>query len=201
MSEMQMGLGSIGTFAAGWTVMLIAMMLPSATPLIYEFARNAEGRRGWQAATAVLGASYLGVWLAFGVVCYVLYSAAGMPWSSQERIGGMALVIAGVYAFTPVKRACDAWCRELRALRGALPFNLMRSAVVAGLRYAMSCVGCHAALMLAVVLIGMSNVGWMIALTTVMLVYRLAPAPTRRWSQLAISSALVAVGVLYVIGG
>ena len=61
--DMTMGLGSIGPFVAGWSVMMAAMMLPSAMPLVFEFARNAEGRRSWQAATALLGVTYLSLWL------------------------------------------------------------------------------------------------------------------------------------------
>ena len=51
---------------------------------MFEFARNAERRRGWRVATALLGMTYLGVWLAFGVVCYVLYNAFGMPWPGSQ---------------------------------------------------------------------------------------------------------------------
>ena len=80
MDDMAMGLGSFGPFVASWAVMMTAMMLPSAIPLVFEFAQNTERRRGWQAATALLGATYLGMWLAFGVVCYMLYNAVGMPW-------------------------------------------------------------------------------------------------------------------------
>jgi predicted metal-binding membrane protein len=61
MDDMTMGLGSIDAFIAGWTVMMAAMMLFSAMPLVFEFARNAQGRRGWQAATALLGVTYLSV--------------------------------------------------------------------------------------------------------------------------------------------
>jgi predicted metal-binding membrane protein len=75
------------------------------------------------------------VWLAFGVVCYALYNAVGMPWPNQGLVGGAALVVAGLYALTPLKRATEAWCRELGALHGPLPFNLMRSAIVSGGRY------------------------------------------------------------------
>jgi predicted metal-binding membrane protein len=199
MDDMTIGLGSIGPFIASWVVMMAAMMLPSATPLVFEFARNAEGRRGWQAATALLGVTYLGVWLVFGVVCYALYNAVGMPWPNQGLIGGAALVIAGLYALTPVKRASEAWCRELCALHGPLPFNLVRSAVVAGARYGLSCLGCSAGLMLAMVLIGMSNLVWMIVLAAVISTYKLAPAPTLRW-RLALSAAVVALGVLYTTG-
>jgi predicted metal-binding membrane protein len=200
MDDMTMGLGSMGPFVAGWAVMMAAMMLPSATPLVFEFARNAEGRRGWQAATALLGATYLGVWLAFGVVCYALYNAVGMPWPNQGLVGGGALVIAGLYGLTPIKRASEAWCRELCALHGSLPFDLMRSAVVAGTRYGLSCLGCSAGLMVAMVLIGMSNLVWMIVLAAVVLVYKVAPVPTPR-SVVALSVALVALGVLYAVAG
>ncbi len=198
MDDMTMGLGSIGPFVAGWGVMMAAMMLPSATPLVFEFARNAEGRRGWVAATALLGVTYLGLWLAFGVASYALYNAVGMPWPNQRLIGGAALVIAGLYALTPVKRASEARCRELCALHGPLPFNLMRSAVVVGARYGLSCLGCSAGLMLAMVLIGMSSLVWMTVLAAVVLVYKLAPAPTPRW-MLALSVLMVALGVLYAV--
>ena len=196
MDDMTMGLGPVGAFAAGWAVMMAAMMFPSATPLVFEFARNAEGRRGWQAATALLGVTYLGIWLAFGVACYVVYNVVGMPWPNQGLVGGVALILAGLYALTPLKRATEARCRELCALHGPLPFNLMRSAVVAGGRYGLSCLGCSAGLMLAIVLIGLSNLTWMIALTSVLLIYKLVPAPTLRWS-LALSAAVVGLGVLY----
>jgi predicted metal-binding membrane protein len=200
MDDMTMGLGSMGPFVAAWTVMMAAMMLPSATPLVFEFARNAEGRRGWQAASALLGVAYLGVWLAFGLVCYALYNAVGMPWPNQGLVGGAALVIAGLYALTPLKRASEARCRELCALHVSLPFNLMRSAVVVGIRYGLSCLGCSAGLMVAMVLIGMSNLVWMIVLAAGVLVYKVAPALTPR-SMVALSVALVALGVLYAVAG
>lgn len=199
MNDMTIGFGSFGPFVVTWTVMMAAMMIPSATPLVFEFARNAEGRRGWRAATALLGATYLGVWLAFGVACYALYSILGMPWPNQGLIGGGALVLAGLYALTPIKRASEAWCRERCALHGPLPFNLARSAVVVGGRYGLSCLGCSAGLMVAMVLIGLSNLVWMIALTAVILIYKLAPAPTPRW-MVALSVALVALGILYAVG-
>jgi predicted metal-binding membrane protein len=196
MDNMTMGLGPLGPFAVAWTVMMVAMMFPSALPLMFEFARNAERRRGWRAATALLGVTYLGVWLAFGVVCYVLYNALDMPWPNQVVVGGAALIIAGLYALTPLKRASEARCRELCAVHGPLPFNLMHSAVVAGGRYGLSCLGCSAGLMVAMVLIGISNLLWMIALTGLILIYKLAPASTLRRAS-ALSAAVVVLGILY----
>jgi len=196
MDDMTMGLGPIGPFAVAWTVMMAAMMLPSALPLMFEFARNAERRRGWRVATTLLGTTYLGVWLAFGVVCYLVYYALGMPWPNQTLVGGAALVLAGLYALSPIKRASEARCRELCAVHGPLPFNLMRSAIVAGGRYGLSCLGCSAGLMVAMVLIGLSSLLWMIALTALVLIYKLAPVATFRW-RVALSAAVIFLGVLY----
>jgi len=198
MAGMDMGLGPIESFAATWVVMMAAMMLPSAIPVVLEFARTAEGRRGWQVATGVLAVTYLGVWLMFGVVCYAIYTAARMPWPNQGVIVGLALALAGVYSVSPIKRASQARCRELCALHGPLPFNLMRSAAVAGARYGLSCLGCSAALMMAMVLIGMSSLGWAVILGIVVLIYKLAP-PLRMRYELVLSLALVALGVAYLI--
>jgi len=73
----------------------------------------------------------------------------------------------------------------------------MRSAAVAGARYGVSCLGCSAALMVAMVLIGMSSLWWAVILGIVVLTYKLAP-PLRLGYELALSLALVALGVAYV---
>jgi len=198
MDGMDMGLGSIESFATTWVVMMAAMMLPSAIPVVLEFARTAERRRGWQVATGVLAVTYLGVWLVFGVVCYAVYTALRMPWPNQALVVGLALALAGAYSASPIKRASQARCRELCALHGPLPFSLMRSAVVAGARYGVSCLGCSAALMVAMVLLGMSSLWWAVILSIVILIYKLAP-PLRMRYELVLSAALVAFGVAYVI--
>ena len=200
MGAMGMGLGSVQSFATTWVVMMAAMMLPSALPLVFQFAMNSEGRRGWRAATGVLGLSYLLVWLLFGLVCYALYRAVHMPWSDQRLIGGLALVAAATYGLTPVKRASEARCRELCALHRALPFNLVRSGVVVGARYGLSCLGCSAALMVATVLIGTASLGWMALVGGFILVYKLAPPFAPRY-QMLMSGTIAAFGVVYMISG
>ena len=88
--DMAMGWGSLQSFATTWLVMMAAMMLPSALPLVYEFAHHSEGRRGWQVATAALGVAYLSVWLVFGLLCYAVYRAVNMPWPDQHLIAHFA---------------------------------------------------------------------------------------------------------------
>src|SRR5438046_8066393 len=197
-SRSMAGMGPIESFATTWVVRMAAMMLPSAIPVVLEFARTAERRRGWPVATGVLAGTYLAVWLVFGVVCYGLYTAMRMPWPSQRVVVGLTLALAGVYSFSPIKRASQARCRELCALHGPLPFNVMRSAAVAGVRYGLSCLGCSAALMVAMVLLGMSSLWWAVILGIVVLIYKFAP-PLRMRYELVLSAALVAFGVAYVM--
>ena len=190
--------GTLGFYISTWVVMMAAMMLPSAIPVVLEFARTAEGRRGWPVATGVLAVTYLGVWLIFGVVCYAIYTTARMPWPNQPMVAGLALALAGVYSVSPIKRASQARCRELCALHGPLPFNLMRNAAVVGTRYGVSCLGCSAALMVAMVLIGMTSLWWGVILGIVVLIYKLAP-PLRMRYELVLSTAMVALGVAYLM--
>ena len=200
MEGMDMGLGPLESFAVTWVVMMAAMMLPSAIPVVVEFARTAERRRRWQLATAVLVATYLGVWLMFGMMSYALYTALKMPWPNQPVVVGLSLALAGVYSISPIKRASQARCHELCALHGPLPFNLMRSAAVVGLRYGVSCLGCSAALMVAMVLLGMASLWWVVFLSIVVLIYKFAPPLAWRY-ELVLSAALVALGVAYVMMG
>jgi predicted metal-binding membrane protein len=193
---MGMEMRSLESFVASWTVMMAAMMLPSALPLVYEFARRSEGRRRWQAATGVLAVTYLSVWLAFGVACYLLLSGWQVLQADHGRVGGVALALAGVYGLTSIKAASEARCRELCSLHGSLPFGLMRSAMIAGARYGLSCVGCSAGLMIAMAIIGMSDLVWAAILTSVVLVYKLTPAPSMRRTWW-LSAALLAMAILY----
>src|SRR5207244_13265337 len=132
------------------------------------------------------------------LVWYAISAAARMPWPNQPMVVGLARALAGVYSGSPIKRASQARCRELCALHGPLPFNLMRSAAVAGARYGLSCLGCSAALMVAMVLIGMSSLWWAVTLGIVVLIYKVAP-PLRMRYELVLSTALVAFGVAYAM--
>ena len=175
-------------------------MLPSAIPVVLEFARTTERRRGWPVATGVIAVTYLGVWLLFGVVCYAIYTATGMPWPRQAVVVGLALALAGVYSVSPIKRASQARCYELCALHGPLPFDVMRSAALTGARYGLSCLGCSAALMIAMVLLGMSSLWWAVLLGLVVLSYKVVPPLPMRY-EVVLSAALVALGAAYVMMG
>lgn len=197
---MAMGLGPPAAFAGTWALMMAAMMLPSALPFFAGFARDFGRRRGWQPATLLLGAAYLAVWLCFGIAAYALYTLLRVPWPEQRLAGGLLLVLAAVYALTPLKRAAQARCHELCALHGPLPFSLTRSAALAGVKYGVSCVACTAGLMLAMLVVGMASLLWATIIGVLVLVYKLAPPPTLRW-ELALSVLIAGLGIVYKLTG
>ena len=195
-----MGQGPPGSFAIAWTLMMAAMMLPSALPLMYRFGEGVQRRRRWVFGVAVLGGTYLAVWVGFGLILYLAYTAVGMPWPEQPVVGAAAIGVAAIYGVTPLKRAAQARCRELCALHEPLPFNVLRAGAAAGLRYGVSCLGCNGLLMAAMVAVGMTNLAWAVLVSVLAVLYRLVPMPGLRYEVL-VSVGLASVAVVYLLTG
>src|SRR5437763_208658 len=120
-----------------------------------------------------------------------------MPWPNEATVAGLALALAGIYSVSPIKRASQDRCREMCVVHGPLRFKLMRSDAVVGVRYCCSWLGGGAALMVVMVLVGMSSLWWGVILGIVVLIYKLAP-PLRLRYELVLSLALVALAVAYI---
>ena len=121
---MEMGLTmgmSAGLFIAIWVVMMIAMMFPTAAPMILMFTAVYAGKRQKSQAfvpTWVFVSAYLLIWSLFGLVVYPLALGAERlagqsMWlmTNAPRIGGVLLVVAGLYQLSPLKRLCLSKCR------------------------------------------------------------------------------------------
>jgi predicted metal-binding membrane protein len=165
--------------------------------MVCRFGQEVEGRRHRLAATALMATTYLAVWLAFGVLVYIAYTALRMPWPSQRIAGAVAIGLAALYGLTPLKRAAQARCRELCALHEPLPFDVLRAGGVAGFRYGVSCLGCNAFLMVAMPAVGMTNLAWAAVVAGLAVLYRVIPRPGRRYEFL-VSAALAAGAVAYL---
>lgn len=164
-------------FVAGWTLMVIAMMLPGSLPLINLFSRMASGRSGRAGLVARLIIGYLGVWAIFGGAAflgdvYVHGAVAHFPPAADasQWIGVTILLLAGVYQVTPLKDMCLTKCRSpylflAEHWRGKTP---SRDALALGARHGLFCVGCCWTLMLLMFAIGGVHLGWMLALGAVM---------------------------------
>jgi predicted metal-binding membrane protein len=196
-----MGLGPSGEFTAYWALMMAAMMLPSTLPLVSGFAA-AQAKRSWPAGAAVMLISYVAVWVAFGVAAYAVYQAvmaAGLPqlWHGQALLAGIAIATAGAYSLTPLQRACRERCRAICIEEGGASRGVVGAGVVRGLRYGLACVGCSAALMVALLLIGVASVAWMVIVAALVVIYKLVAPSTRL--DVAIATLLVAAGAWIAI--
>jgi predicted metal-binding membrane protein len=166
-----MGRGMIG-FLGVWTLMMAAMMLPSLAPVARLYTA-AMPRRALLRTTG-LAVGYLSVWAALGVVAFVL--ARGADRLARDRPGAAPwvaaalLAVAGVYQLTPLKDRCLHRCRSpLGLLLGLGRFAGPLRDVRAGVWHGGYCAGCCWALMLALLVLGMMDVAWMVALAVVIL--------------------------------
>jgi len=166
-------------FVGAWTVMTVAMMLPTSVPLVATFDTIAGARPNRAQLVALVIAGYLAAWTLVGVFVYAAILsaqrlAAASPWlMSHPAVGAAALLLlAGAYQFTPLKHRCLDKCRS------PLAFVLShwhgehdrRSALQLGAHHGLFCVGCCWALMLLMFAIGAGNFGWMLLLAAVMAV-------------------------------
>lgn len=176
---------------AMWWVMMIAMMTPSATPLVLLYGlvlkRHAVPGKNVYAPSLLLLAGYLAVWLAFSIAAAALEKAlepAGlisgmMLWSRSAWLSASVLAAAGLYQFSPLKQACLVQCRApARFLTEHWRPGLVGSFML-GVRHGAFCVGCCWMLMALLFVGGVMNLIWIAALTAAVLVEKLLPAGAR----------------------
>jgi len=183
---------------AMWAVMMLAMMLPSAAPMILLFT-TIERRRNQAppyVATALFTAAYGVVWSGFGVVATLLqWTLDRMALLSPALattnglIAGAILIAAGVYQFTPLKQACLRSCRSplefISRYWNSGPFGI-------GLRHGIYCVGCCWMMMLLLFVGGVMNMIWVAVIATFVLAEKVAPRGP--WLGYGVGTSLIAWG-------
>ena len=189
------------TFAM-WAVMMVAMMTPSATPMVLVFDRVSRERyRGSQPLlpTALFLLGYLLVWIAFSLgatfVQWRLHEAAWlspMVAATRPALTGGLLVAAGIYQLTPLKASCLGRCRTPLGFLLTEWRDGLRGALVMGTRHGAFCTGCCWLLMALLFVAGVMNPLWVAAIAAYILIEK--TAPTGHW----LSRVL---GVLMLGGG
>ncbi len=192
--------------AGGWTLMTVAMMLPTSLPLIAMFqamvSRRADGR--WLVALLILG--YLAIWLLFGLlvhaadaVVHELVDHSAWLQAHAWLLGSATLVTVGLYQFTPLKRVCLDRCRTPRSFIMAhwQGRHEQWSALRLGLHHGLYCVGCCWALMLLMFAVGVGNIGWMLGLGALMALEKNHPRGRRLSAPLGV--VLTASGLLVAL--
>jgi predicted metal-binding membrane protein len=198
-------LGGLGIFLAVWTVMMSAMMLPSAAPMILTFvAAQARRDRNVAVPTWMFVAGYILVWAYAGVVVYVLVHAGkdlvgrlawpeSGAWASLAL--GVTLTLAGLYQFTPLKRLCLRHCRSPLAFVKRHWRDGWDGAAKMGVQHGLYCLGCCWALFsVMVAAAGMMSIVWMLLMTLVVFAEKVLPHGPR--ISAAVALGLIALGLL-----
>ena len=196
-------LGALGWFLGVWVTMMAAMMLPSVAPMALLFAKvSGERRRRGRTfvPTWIFLAGYLAAWTAYGLAAYgvfVLLRAANLHalgWDAQgPLIAGGAIVAAGIYQLTPIKRVCLRHCRSpLHYVLGGWR-NGAGGALRMGLEHGAFCVGCCWGLMLILFAIGVMSIVWMLVVAALIFAEKVLPFGDRLTPVFAV--AFIAAGI------
>jgi predicted metal-binding membrane protein len=189
-------------FVAAWTLMTMAMMLPTSLPLVALFHSFVRKRADQGRLVALLLAGYLAVWTLFGLAAHLadrgvheVVDRSGWLAGNEWLIGAATVSVAGLYQFTSLKYRCLDKCRS--------PFSFImghwrgghekRQAFRLGVHHGIFCIGCCWSLMLVMFAVGVGNVGWMLALGAVMAIEKNVPIGRR--PSMALGVLLLAWGV------
>ncbi len=185
-----------------WWVMMVAVMLPSATPMILLFATvNRKQRESGHphVATSVFAVGYLAAWASFSLVAVILqygFERAGilspMLVGINVIFGGALLLAAGVYQLTPIKHACLRHCQSPLAFLSTHWQRGTRGALRMGLVHGAFCVGCCWFLMGLLFFGGVMNLYWIAGLALFVLFEKTVPAG--HWFGYAAGIALLVWG-------
>jgi predicted metal-binding membrane protein len=168
-----------------WAVMMVAMMTPSAAPMILTFAAMNRRRRTQQGPlvpTTVFVLGYLLVWGGFSVVATLaqwgLHTGAllsPMIVITSPIVGGLLLMAAGIFQWTPLKSTCLTQCRSPLGFVMTEWREGIWGALVMGLRHGSYCVGCCWILMALLFVAGVMNLLWVAAIAVFILVEKVLP--------------------------
>jgi predicted metal-binding membrane protein len=191
-------------FVGGWTVMTIAMMLPTSTPLVLLFARMVGDRGNAGRLIGLLVAGYLAVWIAFGAGVFLAIRllqdlTSGVAWLAANGWAASAAILlgAGVYQFTPWKYACLDKCRSPMSflISGWSGKNPARDAFRLGAEHGAFCVGCCWSLMLVMFAMGTGGLAWMLGLGAVMAAEKNPPWGRKLSAPVGVALIAGAVGI------
>jgi len=157
-----------------WVIMMAAMMLPSAAPMVRMFARCCHTRPG--PPTAAFVAGYLTIWTGLSAMASLaqwglleLRLITPMMESASRWLSGGLLVGAGIFQLTPLKDSCLSQCRSPLGFLMTEWRPGLGGAFRMGLRHGSYCAGCCALLMLLLFVLGVMNLAWIAVLSLVVL--------------------------------
>lgn len=193
---------ALASFIATWMVMMVAMMFPATAPVVLLFDRWRRSRGRSPASTLSFIAGYLVVWTMAGLLAYVALMAVEQYVENSTtavRVGGAAVVAAGLYQLSPLKTRCLSKCRSPLGLVMAHAQHLgrgLRGPLRVGVSHGAYCLGCCWALMAVLLTLGLMNLGWMAAVSGLVLLEKIVPAGPRFGRAIGVGLILTGAAVL-----
>lgn len=191
---------------SAWTVMVVAMMLPSTLPMLGLFRTAANAQEHPSQAVCSFAAGYLAVWLAFGTVAVAasvaLHAARNAaPWlDGHWWLAVAALVaVAGAFQFSSLRKRCLHVCRHPFAFLMHRYRPGRRGAFRIGAEHGRFCLGCCWALMFLMAAVGLTSLVWMGIFTAVM-VYEKVGRRGELVARAAGAALVTAALVIFVVG-
>ncbi len=176
----------LGFLFVMWSIMMVAMMVPSVTPMVMMFTtvnrKRRESDRTDLVPVGVFVSGYLIAWMAFSAAAaiaqWTLHAAAlvsPMMTSSSAILGGALLIAGGIYQWTPLKYACLIHCRTPMSFLMTSWRPGRTGALVMGVHHGSFCVGCCWVLMVLLFVAGVMNVLWVAAIAAFVFIEKVAP--------------------------
>jgi predicted metal-binding membrane protein len=181
-----------------WFAMMAVMMSPTAWPWVRAFQRLGGGDA---IATARFAVGYLAAWLGYAVgvasLQWVFERVEVMSPSTDAVIpsaGALIFLVAGLYQFAPIKRACLSHCHTPFGYFLTKWRNGPMGALRMGIHHGLFCVGCCWALMATAFAVGMMNLWWMATLGLLAFAEQIAPQGQKL--RRVVGAALVCAGLV-----
>ena len=163
--------------AAMWAAMMVAMMLPSASPTILLYAHVHRHSNGYGSAppTAAFLGGYIACWLGFALIAATLQVALGGMELANRNVAAALLIATGLYQLSPLKDACLNRCRSPAQFLSRHYAPGAKGAARLGLLHGAYCVGCCWLLMALLLVVGVMNLAWVALLTAFLTIEKLCP--------------------------
>jgi predicted metal-binding membrane protein len=172
-----------------WSVMQIAMMAPTAAPMLLFYTKVSRERypkQGPYLLTGLFLIGYLIVWIGFSVLAtfiqWGLHTASLLSTGVLKAtpiVGGILLISAGVFQFSHLKNTCLTHCRTPVGFIMTEWRDGKMGALIMGILHGGYCVGCCWLLMALLFVAGVMNLLWMVVITFFVLVEKIAPGGDR----------------------
>jgi len=184
-----------------WVMMALAMMLPTAVPMLKSYHQQASGTAAAPIlSTLFVAVGYLSIWIGYAVIATVIQGGLtqvgmldAMMVPAHLALTASVLIAAGIYQFTPAKQAClyRCWYPRWQFLNLRHAEKGEASALKEGIVQGLACLGCCCAMMTLMFAVGLMNVIWIAGLGALMAIEKAFPS---KWFSYVL-------GILFLVWG